>query len=191
MTERTRRIAATLLLLFLSPISLLAQTALERVRQTGELRVGTDATYPPFETVEGDVYSGFDIDLMNAIAREMGVRARFVNASFDGIFPALQNGSFDAVISSVTITDERRATMLFTDPYYDSGQLIAVREETQGISAPDDLKGKTVGVQINTTAQYDLEKREGVTVNKYNTIDLALLDLQNKRIDAVVGDAPV
>ncbi|HWT02963.1 MAG TPA: ABC transporter permease subunit [Pyrinomonadaceae bacterium] len=191
MTERTRRIAATLLLLFLSPISLLAQTALERARQTGELRVGTDATYPPFETVEGDVYSGFDIDLINALAKEMNVRARFINASFDGIFPALQNGTFDAVISSVTITDERKATMLFTDPYYDSGQLIAVREETQGINTPDDLKGKTVGVQINTTALYDLEKREGVTVNKYNTIDLALLDLQNKRIDAVVCDAPV
>jgi lysine-arginine-ornithine-binding protein len=191
MTERTGRIAATLLLLFLSPISLLAQTALQRVRQTGELRVGTDATYPPFETVEGDVYTGFDIDLMNALAKEMGARARFVNASFDGIFPALQNGSFDAVISSVTITDERKRSMLFTDPYYDSGQLIAVREDTQGIATPDDLKGKTVGVQINTTAQYDLEKRPGVTVNKYNTIDLALLDLQNKRIDAVVCDAPV
>jgi His/Glu/Gln/Arg/opine family amino acid ABC transporter permease subunit len=191
MTERTGRIAAAVLLLLLSPLSLLAQTGLERVRQSGELRVGTDATYPPFETVEGDVYSGFDVDLMEALARELGVRARFVNASFDGIFPALQNGSFDAVISSVTITDERKASMLFTDPYYDSGQLIAVREETQGVTAPDDLKGKTAGVQINTTAQYDLEKRAGVTVNKYNTIDLALLDLQNKRIDAVVSDAPV
>ena len=191
MTQRTGRIAATLLLLLLSPLPLSAQTALERVRQSGEIRVGTDATYPPFETVEGDVYSGFDIDLMNAVAREMGARARFVNSSFDGIFPALQNGTFDAVISSVTITDERKATMLFTDPYYDSGQLIAVREETQGVTEPDHLKGKTVGVQINTTAQYDLEKREGVTVNKYNTIDLALLDLQNRRIDAVVSDAPV
>jgi lysine-arginine-ornithine-binding protein len=191
MTQPNRRIAATLLLLLLSPIPSLAQTALQHVRQSGELRVGTDATYPPFETVEGDEYSGFDIDLVNAIAREMGVRARFINSGFDGIFPALQNGTFDAVISSVTITDERKASMLFSDPYYDSGQLIAVREETQGITAPDNLKGKTVGVQINTTAQYDLEKRDGVTVNKYNTIDLALLDLQNKRIDAVVGDAPV
>jgi ABC-type amino acid transport substrate-binding protein len=187
----TARIAATLLLLLLFPVSMFGQTALQRVRQSGELRVGTDATYPPFETVEGEQFSGFDIDLINAVAREMGVRARFINASFDGIFPALQNGTFDAVISSVTITQERKASMLFTDPYYDSGQLISVREETQGISTPDDLKGKTVGVQINTTAQYDLEKRAGVTVNKYNTIDLALLDLQNKRIDAVVCDAPV
>jgi ABC-type amino acid transport substrate-binding protein len=119
MTERTGRIAATLLLLLLSPLPTLAQTALQRVRQTGELRVGTDATYPPFETVEGDAYSGFDIDLVNAIAKEMNVRARFINSGFDGIFPALQNGTFDAVISSVTITPERKASMLFTDPYYD------------------------------------------------------------------------
>jgi len=119
------------------------------------------------------------------------VRAEFTNASFDGIFPALQNGSFDAVLSSVTITPERSATMLFSDPYYDSGQLIAVRQGTQGIATPEDLVGKKVGVQINTTAQIDLEKRQGVTVAVYNTIDLAMLDLKNGRIDAVVGDAPV
>src|SRR3954462_3764885 len=191
MRQQTRRAALTLLLILLFPFSSLAQTALQNVRQSGELRIGTDATYPPFESAEGEQFSGFDIDLANAIARELGVKARFINASLDGIFPALQNGTFDAVMSSVTIQPERSASMLFTDPYYDSGQLIAVRKETQNVNAPDDLKGKTVGVQINTTAQYDLEKREGVNVAKYNTIDLALLDLQNNRIDAVVSDAPV
>jgi lysine-arginine-ornithine-binding protein len=185
-----RTLSILLLLLFLSPHAL-AQSSLERVRQSGELRVGTDATYPPFESAEGGVYEGFDIDMAKAIARELGVQVRFINSGFDGIFPALQNGSFDVVMSSVTITPERSASMLFSDPYYDSGQMIAVNENTQGISAPDDLKGKRVGVQINTTAQYELEKKEGVEVAKYNSIDLALLDLRNRRIDAVVGDAPV
>lgn len=186
-----RRVALTLLLLFLFPITTLAQSALQRVRQSGELRIGTDATYPPFETAEGGNYSGFDIDLGEAIGRELGVKVHWINAGFDGIFPALQNGSFDAVMSSVTITPERSASMLFTDPYYDSGQLIAVRQDTQNINTPDDLVGKKVGVQINTTAQYDLEKRTGVQVEIYNTVDLALQDLQNGRIDAVVSDAPV
>ncbi|MBD0370726.1 MAG: ABC transporter permease subunit [Pyrinomonadaceae bacterium] len=186
----SRAVAIFLLLLFL-PAPSFAQSALERVRKNGELRIGTDATYPPFETAEGGTFTGFDIELGEAIAREMGVRATFINAGFDGIFPALQNGSFDAVMSSVTITPERSASMLFSEPYYDSGQLIAVRQDTQNINVPDDLTGKKVGVQINTTAQYDLEKRAGVQVEKYNTIDLALQDLQNKRIDAVVGDAPV
>lgn len=191
MSQNARRAAALLLLLLLFQIPAAAQTALERVRQRGELRIGTDATYPPFETAEGGQFTGFDIDLATAIARELGVRPAFVNSGFDGIFPALQNGSFDAVMSSVTITPERSASMLFTDPYYDSGQLICVRKETQGIETPDDLRNRTVGVQINTTAQYDLEKRPGVNVAKYNTIDLALLDLKNGRIDAVVSDAPV
>ena len=182
---------AALFLFLILPGAASAQSALERVRRTGELRIGTDATYPPLESAEGGQFTGFDIDLGNAIARELGVRARFINAGFDGIFPALQNGTFDAVMSSVTITPERSATMLFSDPYYDSGQLIVVRGDTQGISTPDDLSGKKVGVQINTTAQFDLEKRSGVEVAKYNTIDLALLDLRNGRIDAVVGDAPV
>lgn len=190
-SQRTRRIAAALLLLLLSPALSQAQSTLQKVKQSGELRVGTDATYPPFETAEGGQYTGFDIDLATAISSELGVRPTFVNSGFDGIFPALQNGSFDIVMSSVTITPERSASMLFTNPYYDSGQLMSVRKETQGIETPDDLKGRTVGVQINTTAQYDLEKRTGVTVAKYNTIDLALLDLKNGRIDAVVGDAPV
>lgn len=186
-----QRCAAAVLLVLFLPATLPAQTALERVRRNGELRIGTDATYPPFETAEGGQYTGFDIDLGTAIARELGVKARFINASFDGIFPALQNGIFDVVMSSVTITPERSASMLFSDPYYDSGQLIVVNQDRQGISTPDDLKGKRVGVQINTTAQFDLEKREGVSVAKYNTIDLALLDLRNRRIDAVVIDAPV
>lgn len=191
MNQRTRCIVATLLLTILLPVPTFAQSALQRVKQTGELRIGTDATYPPLESAEGGQFTGFDIDLGNAIARELGVRAVYINSGFDGIFPALQNGTFDAVLSSVTITPERSAAMLFSDPYYDSGQLISVRKGTQGISTPEDLVGKKVGVQINTTAQIDLEKRKGVSVAVYNTVDLALLDLKNGRIDAVVCDAPV
>jgi His/Glu/Gln/Arg/opine family amino acid ABC transporter permease subunit len=184
-------IAVVLALLALPAAPALAQSSLERVRRSGTLRIGTDASYPPLEYVEGGQATGFDVDLGNALARELGVRAEYLNASFDGIFPALANGSFDAVISSVTITPERSASMLFTDPYYESGQRIAVRRGTAGIATLEDLSGKRVGVQINTTAQYDLEKREGIALTRYNTIDLALLDLQNGRIEAIVGDAPV
>ncbi|MGI9068213.1 MAG: ABC transporter permease subunit, partial [Pyrinomonadaceae bacterium] len=187
----TQKLSTVFLLLLLFQVPAFAQSALERVRKSGELRIGTDATYPPLESSEGGTFTGFDIDLGNAIARELGVRAVWINSGFDGIFPALQNGTFDAVISSVTITPERSAVMLFSDPYYDSGQLIAVRKGTQGILKPEDLAGKTAGVQINTTAQIDLEKRKGIRIAAYNSIDLALLDLKNGRIDAVVSDAPV
>ena len=80
--------------------------------------------------------------------------------------------------------------MLFSDPYIAAGQQIVVRGDS-AIAGPDDLAGRTVGVQINTTAQFAMEKRPGVTLAKYNTIDLALLDLQNGRIDAVASDGPV
>jgi His/Glu/Gln/Arg/opine family amino acid ABC transporter permease subunit len=192
MTLRTARcgfLAAALALALTDAAS--AQSVLERVKASGELRIGTDATYPPFGSAEGGEFSGFDIDLGRAIARQLGARPVFINASFDGIFPALQNGTFDIVMSAVTITPERSAVLLFSDPYIDAGQLVAVRKDGQGINGPGDLAGKRVGVQINTTAHFDLEKRAGVIIAKYNTIDLALLDLQNRRIDAVVGDAPV
>jgi His/Glu/Gln/Arg/opine family amino acid ABC transporter permease subunit len=169
---------------------LYAQSALERVRAAGRLRVGIDATYPPFGIAEGTDFSGFDVDIARAVARDLGVKAELVNASFDGVFPALQNGSFDVVISAVTITPERSATMLFSDPYIAAGQQIVVRGDST-IAGPEQLAGRTVGVQINTTAQFSMEKRQSVTIAKYNTIDLALLDLQNGRIDAVASDGPV
>lgn len=167
-----------------------AQSTLERVRAKGRLRIGIDATYPPFGSIEGGEFSGFDVDIARAISRELRVEAELVNASFEGVFPALQNGSFDAVISAVTITAERRATMLFSDPYIAAGQQIAVRADST-ITGPDNLAGHTVGVQINTTAQFAMEKLPGVTLAKYNTIDLALLDLKNGRVDAVASDGPV
>jgi His/Glu/Gln/Arg/opine family amino acid ABC transporter permease subunit len=180
--------SALSLLVLVEPVA--AQSALERVRASGRLRVGIDATYPPFGIAEGGEFSGFDVDIARAIARELGVEAALVNASFDGVFPALQNGTFDAVISAVTITPERSATMLFSDPYIAAGQQIVVRADS-AIARLDALSGRTVGVQINTTAQFAMEKRPGVTIAKYNTVDLALLDLQNGRIDAVASDGPV
>ena len=179
---------ACLVLAFVDP--LFAQSALERVRAAGRLRIGIDATYPPFGIAEGGDFSGFDVDIGRAIARELRVEPELVNASFDGVFPALQNGNFDLVISAVTITPERSQTLLFSDPYIAAGQQIVVRGDST-IGGPDQLAGRTVGVQINTTAQFSMEKRQGVNIAKYNTIDLALLDLQNGRVDAVASDGPV
>ena len=190
MTLSRLRLLLSLGALLCASAPIFAETTLERARRTGELRIGTDATYPPFETAEGDQFTGFDIDIANAIARQLGVRAVYRNASFDGIFPALQNGTFDMVISAVTITPERSAAMLFSDPYYDAGQLLVTRSATKDIESPNDLRGKRVGVQINTTGQFEVEKRQIVDAVKYNSIDLAILDLRNGRVDVVVGDAP-
>ncbi|MNK30454.1 L-cystine transport system permease protein TcyB [compost metagenome] len=163
--------------------------ALERVRQAGELVMGTDATYPPFENKVGSDLVGFDIELGEAVAQKLGVKPRWVNSSFDGIFPALLSRKFDMVISASTITPERQKTLAFSDPYYDAGQVITLRSDQKPLTL-DDLTGKTVGVQINTTGHVMLEARSGVRLKKFNSIDLAFLDLQNGRLDAVVNDAP-
>src|SRR5438067_7119991 len=131
-----------------SAVPAAAGNALALIRQRGEVVIGTDATYPPFEEKVGDGFQGFDIDLGNAIARELGpgVKARWVNISFDGIFAALLSGKFDMVMSGVTITAERQKQMAFSDPYYNSGQIIAVRKENRTVHRPEDLRGKTVAV---------------------------------------------
>ncbi|MBI2299071.1 MAG: ABC transporter permease subunit [Armatimonadetes bacterium] len=163
---------------------------LNQVRAAGVLRVGTDATYPPFESKTEAGFEGFDIDLVERLARDLGVRVAWVNTAFDGIFPALLAGKFDLVASSVTITPERTAQMRFTRPYYNAGQLIAVARGGPSFETLTALSGHTVGVQINTTGQFVLEKQGGVSIRKYNSIDLALLDLRARRLDAVLSDAP-
>jgi His/Glu/Gln/Arg/opine family amino acid ABC transporter permease subunit len=174
---------------FVTPLH--AQTTLERIRSEGVLRIGTDATYPPLESKGSDGFEGFDIDLGNAIGKELGVKVEWTNSSFDGIFPALLSKKFDLVMSSVTITPERKAKMGFSRPYYNAGQIIAVRSDGEEFRTFKELTGKQVGVQINTTAQFALEKQGGVSIKKYNSIDLSLSDLKNGRLDAVVSDAPV
>lgn len=154
------------------------------------LRLGTDATYPPFEFVRDGELTGFDVELGNLLAEELGAKAQWVNTSFDGIFPALQAGKFDLVMSAVTITPERQQRLAFSDPYYTAGQIVAVREGETGVHGIADLAGRSAGIQINTTASLVLQKYPAVGVRQYPTIDLALQDLLNGNLDAVVGDAP-
>jgi len=163
---------------------------LARVRRERVLRIGTDATYPPFETVVDGRFEGFDIELGNALAGELGARAEWVNTSFSGVFPALLAGKFDLVMSSVTITEERRKQLAFSDPYYTAGQIVAVRADQDAVRGLDDLEGRLAAIQINTTADEVLKKRPGIRVRKLETIDLALQDLANGNVAGVVGDAP-
>lgn len=154
------------------------------------LHIGTDATYPPFENLQNDQYIGFDIELGRAIGHEMNADVEFVNTAFDGIFPALLAQKFDMVMSSVTITDERKKRLAFSDPYYLAGQIVAVSDDEKSVHGLGDLNGQKVGIQLNTTASEVLKNRPQISVTKYNTIDLALQDLKNGNIKAVVGDAP-
>ena len=153
--------------------------------------VASDASFPPMEFVdENKALTGFDIDLINAIAADQGFTVEIQNTAWDGIFAGLEAGQYDAIISSVTVTEERKAAMDFSDPYFNANQAIVVLAEDTAIAGEADLQGKTVGVQIETTGAIAVREL-GIEPKQYDSPDLALQDMVNGNIDAVVVDTPV
>lgn len=159
--------------------------------ETETVRFATEASYPPFEFVDADnKIQGFDIDLANAICKEMQANCTFTNQAFDSLIPSLKFRRFDAVISGVDITADRLKQVAFTDAYYDNSAIfIAEKNKFADISA---LKGKRIGMQNGTTHQkYLMEKHPEVTTVPYDSYQNAVLDLKNGRLDAVFGDTAV
>lgn len=157
----------------------------------GTVKVGVNAEYRPMEYVdEGGKVIGFDIDLMNAIGKAAGFTPQFTNTRWDGIFVALANGEFDSVISSATITDERKQTVNFSDPYFKAGQALAVKQGSP-IKGIKDVDGKKVGVQLGTTGDIWASDNTKADVTRYDEITLAFQALANGDVDAVLNDAPV
>ena len=153
--------------------------------------VGTDAAYAPFESQneQGQIV-GFDIDIVSAVAAKAGIEVKFVNTPWEGIFNELQQGGRDLLVSSITITDERKQTMDFSDPYFDAAQLIAVKADSK-IAAFADLKALKVGVQTGTTGDEVVSTLLGKTntnVKRFESTPLALKELEAGGVDAVVAD---
>lgn len=153
--------------------------------------VGTDAAYAPFESQneKGEIV-GFDIDVVAAVAKKAAIEVKFVNTPWEGIFNTLQQGDRDLLVSAVTITDERKQTMDFSNPYFDAQQLIAVKGNSK-ISKFDDLKKLKVGVQTGTTGDEVVSKLQGKTspnIKRFESTPLALKELEAGGVDAVVAD---
>ena len=157
------------------------------------LRVGSTIDFAPFEFQdEGQKeYQGFDMDLIRAIGKEMGYKVEIQNLGFDGLIPALQSKNIDLVISGMTINDERKQNVLFSEPYYQSGLTMVVRSDETGITKFADLKGKKVDVQIGTTSAAEVKKIEGVEIKELNTPADCFMELKAGGADAVVNDRPV
>jgi polar amino acid transport system substrate-binding protein len=189
-------IALSMLLASCAPQAATEQAAAATVQATATplpvLRVATEAAYPPFETVNEQTkdLEGFDIDLMNAVAQKAGYKIEFQNTPFDSVLSGIATCQFDAAISAITITEDRAKQMSFSNSYINAGQIITVRTDESGITKPEDLSGKTVGVQLSTTGQMEVEKIAGAKVKPYDSVDLAFQDLMNNQVDAVVADYP-
>lgn len=157
------------------------------------LRVGTNADFAPFEfqDVSGKEYQGFDMDLIQAIAKEMGYQADIQNINFDGLIPAMESGNLDVIISGMSINDERKQKVDFSEPYYKSGLTIVVKKDNTAINKFNDLAGKKVAVQIGTTSAKEVRKIQGVEVRDFNSSAETFLELRAGGVDAVVNDRPV
>lgn len=157
------------------------------------IEVGSDTTYPPFETINEDGEAvGFDVDVVNAICERINCVAEFVTTAWDGIFPALANGEFDMVASGVSITEERDQIVDFSDPYLVVSQAITTRVEDEDLTADDftnpdsDL---TLGAQLGTTnAQLGADLVGEQRLRTYDDFNSAVLALLNGDVDGVIID---
>lgn len=167
-------------------------TTLQSVLKSGVVVIGSDTTYPPMESVDAKGnFVGYDIDLGNRIGQELGVKAQFKTIPFDDIFNQLVEKKYDIVISSITITDERKQKYAFSDPYLNAGEVIITRKTNTLVKGPTDLAGKKVGVQINTTEAIEAPKYTSQNlVISYPDNAPAIVDLNAGKIDAVLTDLP-
>lgn len=163
------------------------------------LVVGTSPDFPPFEYIDekGNIV-GFDIDVMRILAKKIGYdNIKIVSMDFDSLIPALKQGKIDVIAAGMTITEERKKEVDFTIPYWNADQAILVKKDsTFQPQSLKDLEGKTVGVQTGTTAEYYIEDyinktKAKINVKSYSSYVLAVQDLVNGRVDAVIVDTPV
>jgi polar amino acid transport system substrate-binding protein len=158
------------------------------------VRIGTEGAYPPFNVLETDgSLTGFDIDIARALCEEMEVECEFITSDWDGIIPALLAGRFDAIIASMSITEERKQQVDFTEKYYNTPPAIAVPQDSELTEASDEaLAGVALGAQSSTThSNYAEEKLPSADLRLYPTPDEYKLDVASGRIDAVIDDVIV
>ncbi|CAM3149476.1 glutamine ABC transporter substrate-binding protein GlnH [Paracoccus aminovorans] len=155
-----------------------------------DLVVATDTAFVPFEFKEGDKYVGFDIDMWDAIAKDLGTGYELRPMDFAGIIPALQTGQVDVALAGITITDERKQAIDFSDGYYDSGNLLMVATDSP-IKGLDELAGKTIAVKTGTAAAGWAEQNlKDTTLRKFPNIDNAYLELRAGNVDGAFHDTP-
>ena len=179
-------------------VSCSKQTSKEMLLKKGELSIGVNIAYPPFEyyDADGKTALGFDIDLGKAIAKKLGVNAQIIDVAWEGIFAGLDTNKYDCVISGITITPERQAAYELSNPYVGNGQAIILKKGSSlKIKSPEDLKGLTVGYLTESTSDIFMTKKAEAGLKfkaaEYDDAMNSFADLKNGRCDAVVSDSLV
>ncbi len=157
--------------------------------------VGVESAYAPFSSEnEQKEVVGFDIDVMKALAKKIGIQVKFVPTPFEGFFNFLAQGDRDLLISAITITDERKKSVAFSDPYFVATQTIALPAADTKVNQMEDLKPLTVGTQSATSGDELVQQvlgKNSAKIKRFDSTPLALKELESGGVDAVVADEPV
>ncbi|OZI60971.1 glutamine ABC transporter substrate-binding protein GlnH [Bordetella genomosp. 11] len=168
-----------------------AMAAPASAQSAKELVVATDTAFVPFEFKQGNTYTGFDVDLWAAIAKQLHLKYKLQPMDFNGIIPGLQTRNIDVALAGITIRDDRKQVIDFSDPYYESGLSILVNNSNTDIKSAADLAGKTVAVKTGTaTVDYMQKNVPSAKLKLFPNIDNAYLELATGRVDAAVHDTP-
>lgn len=177
--------------LALGIVGALACVGVAQAQTPDTLRVATDATFMPFEFQENGKLTGFDIELVEAVAQKMGKKVEWTSIDFKGLIPGLVARRFDMAVSAIYITEERKKVVDFTDSYYPGGLVMLVKKDNSTIASPEDLAGKKVSVQVGTKSVAYLQEKfpnvERVEVEK-NQEMFSLVEIG--RVDAAVTGKP-
>ncbi len=175
--------------------SVISALAFESIADERVVRVGTEPSFAPFEFMDENTkeLTGFDIDLIYAIAKASNFKVEMSSMPFDGLIPAILTGTLDAGISGFTITNERAKRVAFSEPYLKAGLGVIVRDEVKDkIKSVSDLDGQKICAQIGTSgAMYSTQQVKGATVTQFNSAPEAFLELTKGGCDALINDKPV
>jgi polar amino acid transport system substrate-binding protein len=165
-----------------------AAEELETIKGAGEMRIAMTGAYPPFSLIDANnEVVGFDADIGSEIATRLGVKPVIVTNAWDGILPSLLSSKFDAIVGSMTVTPQREEVVDFVGPYYRSGRAVFVREG-ETFSSLADFSGRNIGVTLGETHEKWARTQDGWSIRTYKGLTELLLELENKRIDAIVID---
>lgn len=164
----------------------------EASEQGKVIRVGAETTFPPFEFVENEKYVGFDLDLADAVVKQMGAKMEFKSMGFDALIPAIQSNQIDLIASGMDATPERAKQVLFSDPYFtENGYVILVKKDNSNVNDWGDLKGKVVGAQVGTESVKLAQENGASQVKQLDSNAQAFMELKAGTVDAVILDRPV
>lgn len=156
------------------------------------ITVAFNPEYPPFEYVnDNGEFEGYDVDLINAVAAKAGLEIVFEAMDFDAVISAVAANENTIGVSGISITDERKLSVDFSEGYINAGLIVVIKKDS-GFATVDDLKGKTIGVQMGTTSDFAAEEITGeANTAKYKSFLNAIMELQGNKVDAVIVDKPV